>query len=97
MTTILKKDSMAAMERVHAVALARSELPLFFGLMGLLLVLWAGVLFAFGCRACASQQAMQNLTAMPTYVVCENQENRSPGALLRCTVPPATDLSSKDI
>ena len=73
--------------RGRAVAIARSDLPLYLAMMGLLVLLWAGMFFAIGMTGMAGGAGEAGRTA--AQVACENQHTRAPGELLRCKLPEA--------
>ena len=75
--------------RGRAVAIARSDLPLYLAMLGLLVVLWAGMFFAIGMKGMAGELALGEAGRNAAQVACENQHTRAPGELLRCKLPQA--------
>ncbi len=89
MTNFARGYVPAAAVRGRAVALARSDLPLYLAMMGLLVLLWAGMFFAIGMTGMAGDLGAGEAGRKAAQVACENQHTRAPGELLRCKLPEA--------
>lgn len=88
MVAAASPSQIATAVRARAIALSRAELPLFLGLMGLLLALWSVVLIALclglggGRLGIAGTDAALIACAMPTRVAAPaERESRPPPRL----------------